>query len=163
MSAQDSPPPPHNQSPGCSNSLGIPDNPFARPRMLLNMDLIESSSDSDDAETLDSYSELDSSDENDPDIASSSSELENDDSGQCSDSGNGDESTENDYDRIFNKGVSTSSDENSEGEETDDSNEKQLNANTGTALLHTTRLTPTKRQHNDHDPTSDLQAKTRKL
>lgn len=113
-----SPPPPHNQSPGCSNCLGIPDNPFGRPRMMLNMDLIDSSSESDDAD--DSFSELDSADD-EVESASSSSELELDNySGQCSDSGedHGEAVEEDEYDRIFNRGVSTSSNENSADEET---------------------------------------------
>lgn len=85
---------------------------------MLNMDLIDSSSESDDAETLSSFSELDSADDDDIETASSSSELDND-SGQCSDLGDNDGAVEEDeYDRVFNRGVSASSNENSAEEET---------------------------------------------
>lgn len=80
--------------------------------MMLNMDLIDSSSESDDAETLDSLSDFGDSQTGDDDDeqASSSSELSSTDSGQCSDVDDcvvGGEN-EDEYERIFNRGLSTS-------------------------------------------------------
>jgi hypothetical protein len=80
--------------------------------MMLNMDLIESSSESDDAETLDSLSNFDEP-ESDDENASSSSEVIENDSGQCSDIGEDDQDEE--YDRIFNRGLSSNSSVNETG------------------------------------------------
>jgi len=163
MSAPSGPPsPPHNQSPECSNCLGIPDNPFGRPRMMLNMDQIESS-ESDDSETLDSLSEFGSQtgDDDEEENASSSSESSDNDSGQCSDV---DDGGEDDYDRIFNRGVSTTSDEQSVNDETDESDEQKCIE--PTTQLETARLESSigKRRSDDTDPASEeVQAKLRRL
>jgi len=173
-----SPPPPHNQSSSCSNCLGIPDNPFGRPRMMLNMDLIESSSESEDDQTLDTLSEFSESsqsgDESEND-ATTSSELANQeitqDSGQCSDSEPNVEG-EDDYDRIFNRGVSKSSCENSADEDTDESDENETKTkvitDTGpsTQQIDAARLESVvgKRRSDDKDPASDeSQSKLRRL
>lgn len=175
-------PPPHNQSPGCSNCLGIPDHPLARPRMMLNMDLIESSSESE-AETLDSLSDFGDSQTSDNDEnASSSSELSDNDSGQCSDVGDG----ESEFDRIFNRGLSTSSNEDSVNEETGvfipitlliilyeytqfvdesaDGDQKLNGIIEPTTQLDTIRLESNtgKRRSDDTDP-DEVQAKLRRL
>jgi hypothetical protein len=84
--------------------------------MMLNMDLIDSSSESDGSETIDTLTDLDSGDDDDVESASSSSELDNDDSGQCSGGDDVGAVEEDEYDRIFNRGLSTSS--NSDDEET---------------------------------------------
>jgi len=159
-----SPPPPHNQS--CSNCLGIPDNPFGRPRMMLNMDLIESSSESEDEQALDTLSEFSESsqsgDESEDD-ATTSSELANQDSGQCSDA-NVEGEEEDEYDRIFNKGVSNSSCENSADEETDESDVNETKPkviDTGPSRLESV---VGKRRSDDKDPASDeSQSKLRRL
>jgi hypothetical protein len=70
--------------------------------MMLNMDLIESSSESDDAETLDSLSDTESS-------SSSSSSLTD-----SSSSGISDHEGEEEYDRIFNRPSPSSNEETDE-------------------------------------------------
>lgn len=174
MSAPEgSPPPSHNQnSPGCSNCLGIPDNPFGRPRQFLDGDLIESSSESGDDQTIDTLSEFSESfqsgDESGDD-ASTSSELEANDSGQCSDADQN-AGEEDEYDRIFNRGLGKSSCENSADEETDESDDNEtkpkLITDTGpsTQQNDAARLESAigKRRSDDKDP-EDSQSKLRRL
>jgi len=136
---------------------------------MLNMDLIESSSESEDAESLDSLSDQS---EDDSDATTSCSSSTDTETGHYSDTNphdEGEELVEDEYDRIFNRGLSTSSVENSPGEETDElegNEDGELKTSDDQALdVERLESTATKRRSDDKDPTDDdgFQSKTRRL
>ncbi|KAI6189232.1 hypothetical protein M3Y98_00440400 [Aphelenchoides besseyi] len=96
---------------GCSNSLGIPDNPYGTPRMMLNMDDMESSS---------SESEISYSDEL---LSESDEEIETTDDDETGISSGQDDENQGDsrdeFDRLFHPLTpsSSSSEHNSDSDE----------------------------------------------